>query len=257
MRIDDILCRITPNQALLHILNHLVTVLDIIDIDTVVGAAVILTDNHILGNVDQAAGQITGVRSTKRGIGKSLSRTTGRNEVFQDIQPFPVVGANWNLNRMAGGVCNQSAHSGKLANLVHGTTRTGIRHHEDRVVLAEVVFQGIGNLIRCIIPSPDDRIVALLIRDKASAVLFGNLVNLRVRLCQKLFLLRRNDGVRNGNRNGSFCRVFIALGLDFIQDFRSPGSAVDFNAAIDNISKLFFPYQESNLKIQEKTVSEF
>ena len=47
-------------------------------IDTLVGTAVLLTDDDILGNVDQAAGQVTGVCGTQRGIRQDPCGRLGR-----------------------------------------------------------------------------------------------------------------------------------------------------------------------------------
>ena len=100
-------------------------------------AAVHFTDNQILRYVNQSSGQITGVCSTQSGIGKSLSCTVRRDKILQYVQTFTEVGLNRKFNRMSGGIRHQSAHSGKLLNLLIGTTGTGVRHHKDVVVLIQ------------------------------------------------------------------------------------------------------------------------
>ncbi len=43
-----------------------------------IGSTVVLADDDILGYVDQAAGEVAGVRRTQRGIGQTLAGCRGR-----------------------------------------------------------------------------------------------------------------------------------------------------------------------------------
>ena len=58
--------------------------LDRRNVDTIQGTAVFFGDDHILRNVDKAACQVSGVRSFKRGIRKTFTRTVRRDEVFKN-----------------------------------------------------------------------------------------------------------------------------------------------------------------------------
>ena len=49
-------------------------------------AAIGLGDHHVLRHVDQATGQVTGVRGLQRGIGQALTSTVGRDEVLQNVR---------------------------------------------------------------------------------------------------------------------------------------------------------------------------
>ena len=87
----------------------------------VAGAAVVLADDYVLADVDHSAGKIAGVGGTQSGIGKSLTGASGRDEVLQNGQALTEVSLDWDLNGLTGGIGHQAAHTGKLADLVHGT----------------------------------------------------------------------------------------------------------------------------------------
>ena len=72
----EVLCQETSDKTLAELLNKLVALLNLVYLNTVFGTAVIRTDNNLLRNVNQTAGKITRVGCTKRGIGKSLTRTS-------------------------------------------------------------------------------------------------------------------------------------------------------------------------------------
>ena len=84
------------------------------DPDAVVRAAVVLVDDHVLGNVHQAAGQVTGVGRAQRGIGQTLARAVRRDEVFQRRQAFAEVRADGQRDDAPGRVGHQAAHTGQL-----------------------------------------------------------------------------------------------------------------------------------------------
>ena len=130
----DVVDRITAEQTLTQRLDDLVAFLDVLDPDALGRAAVVLADDDILRNVYQTAGQVTGVCGTKRGIGHALSSAAGRDEVFEGGQAFTEVGLDRDLDGLTGGGCHQASHTCQLTDLVDRASRTGIRHHVDRVV---------------------------------------------------------------------------------------------------------------------------
>jgi hypothetical protein len=60
--------------------------------DAVDGAAVVLGDDDVLGHVDQAPREVTGVGGLERGVGQALARAVGRDEVLEDGQALAEVG---------------------------------------------------------------------------------------------------------------------------------------------------------------------
>ena len=134
LRVTDVINRETAKQTLMQRLNDLIAFLDILDPDALGRAAVIFADDDILRNVNQSTSQVTRVRSTQCSIGHALSRATRRNEVFEYGQALTEVRLDRDFDGFTGGGCHQAAHTGQLTNLVDRTTRTGIRHHVNRVV---------------------------------------------------------------------------------------------------------------------------
>ncbi len=66
-------------------------------LDELLGAAVLLTDDHVLGDVDEAPGQIPGVRRTERRVRETLAGTVRRDEVLEHGQAFHEVGLDRTL----------------------------------------------------------------------------------------------------------------------------------------------------------------
>src|SRR3546814_6838887 len=60
-RIDDVLLRGTPEHALAERGDHLAAIDHRTDLEAAFGAAVLLDDDGVLGDVDQAARQIAGI----------------------------------------------------------------------------------------------------------------------------------------------------------------------------------------------------
>ena len=162
--IDHIAHGKTADQTLTEALDLLLALVDLRDPQAVGGAAVDLADDDVLRDIDHAAGQVTGVGGTQSGISQTLTSTTGRNEIFQNVQTFAVVCTNGHLDGVTGGVCQQAAHAGQLLDLVHRTTSTGVCHHIDLVVLGQVVCQSLGDLIGGCLPDVDGLVVTLVIR---------------------------------------------------------------------------------------------
>ncbi len=180
IRIRDCLGNITSGNSLLEALNRLLTVgkcLDLHKRDILARTAIHLTDNHILGHIHQTTCQVTGVRSTKRGVRKSLSRAMSRNEILQYVQSLTEIGLNRQLDGMAGGIRHQSAHSGKLLNLLIRTTGSRVSHHINIIIFIQSAEQVMRQLIVCILPGLNNLFIALLLRDQATAVVLGNLIH--------------------------------------------------------------------------------
>ena len=95
---------VTAYQTLMEGLDHAVAFADGGNHDALGGAAVLFPDDHVLRNVYQTAGQVTGVGGTQSGIGQTLTSASAGNEIFQNVQAFAVVGANGHLDGVTGGV---------------------------------------------------------------------------------------------------------------------------------------------------------
>ena len=110
--------REAAEQTLVQRLDDLIAFLDILDPDALGCAAVVLTDDDILRNVDQTAGQVTRVRGTQCGIGHTLSGAARCDKVFEYRQTLTEVGLDRDFDRLTGGGRHQAAHTGQLTDLV-------------------------------------------------------------------------------------------------------------------------------------------
>ena len=135
-------------------------------------------DDHVLGNVHELAGHVTGVRGLERGIGQTFAGAVRRDEVFQHGQTFAEVRQNRLLDDVAAGLGHQTAQTGELADLLFVTARAGIHHQINRIVflLALVLFEGaehdVGNLVRAMRPDIHDLVVTFAGGDDTLAILF-------------------------------------------------------------------------------------
>src|SRR5690606_37645619 len=93
---------------------------------TFLGATVVDLDHEILGNIHQAACQVSGVGGFQRGIGQTFTCTVRRDEVLQYVQAFAEVGGNRRFDDGAVGLGHQATHTGQLTNLRGRASRTGV-----------------------------------------------------------------------------------------------------------------------------------
>ena len=103
------------------------------DEDAVAGAAIALVDDHVLRDVHEAAGQVARIGGLERRIGQALTRAVRRDEVLQHVEAFAEVGGNRRLDDFAGRLGHQTAHAGKLTNLLFRSASAGVGHDVDRV----------------------------------------------------------------------------------------------------------------------------
>ena len=249
-RIPQIFCQIPTNQTFCQRFNQFTSVANLINFQTFCCTAVLFPNDNILGNINQTTGQVTRVSSTQCGICQTLSSTSGRDKVFQDVQTLSVIGTNRHLNGRTRCVGNQTTHTSQLTNLTDTTTGTRVRHHEDGVITIQTTLQCLGNVFRCTIPDLDKPLGLLCSGDITICILCIDICNLCISLCNNILLFFRDNGITNRNSNGCLSRVFKASCLNFIQYFRSCCRAVNLNAAIDNLTKLLLANQKCNFQIK-------
>ena len=212
--------------------------------------AVVLADDNVLRNVDESSGKVSGVRGTERRIGKSLSRASGGDEVFEDVESFTEVRLDRDFDGLLRSVGHQSAHTGELSDLVDASARAGIRHHLDGVVLVEVFAQRRGDVLRRLVPGRNGHSVALLVGDKTALELLDDLVDLLLGFGYDLLLLGRNGHIRDGNGDGASGGEAVAQRLDAVEDFGGLGGAVDLYALLDDLTELLLAADEGDLEVE-------
>ena len=104
--------------------------------NTFCGAAIVFGDDDVLRHVDQAAGQITGIGCLERRIGQTLAGAVRRDEVLQHVQTFAEVRGDRRFDDFARRLGHQTAHTGKLADLLFGSARAGVGHDVNRIEIA-------------------------------------------------------------------------------------------------------------------------
>ena len=82
-RVDDVLERDAAEDAVAERLDDLAGVLELGDADAVERAAVELGDDRVLRDVDEAAGEVAGVRRLERRVGEALAGAVRRDEVLE------------------------------------------------------------------------------------------------------------------------------------------------------------------------------
>ena len=214
------------------------------------GAAVGLTDDDILADIDHTAGKVTGVCGTKCGIGKTLSCTSGGDEVLQNGKAFTEVCLDWYLDGLTGGVSHKATHTGKLTDLVHRTTSAGVRHHVDRIVGVKAVLKCSGDILGGLFPLGDNEAVTLVIGNEAALELTLDLDDLLLSLAYEGLLRLRHGHVGDGDCDSALGGVLVAHCLDAVENFGRNGEAVLLDAAVNDIAQLLLADLEADLVIE-------
>ncbi len=180
-RVDNLFRRIPSQDALEELLGDLLALLLGLHRDTTDGVAVLFGDDHVLGHIHQAAGEVAGVRRLQRGVRQPLPGAVGTDEVLQDGKALLEVRRDRRLDDLALatghgllGLGHQATHPRELPDLVLGTTGAGVGHHVDRVeavtVFLNVTEHLLGHLAGGVRPEVDHLVVTLTIGDDAVLV---------------------------------------------------------------------------------------
>ena len=224
---------VTRGDAPDEVVVGLAAVLEHRHLDVLLGAAVGLADDHVLGDVDQTPRQVAGVGGAQGGVGETLSRAVRGDEVLEHRQALHEVGLDRALDDFTLRVGHQAAHPGELADLLERATRTRVGHHEDRVERVEVLDHRLGDLVGGGVPLLDDRLVALLLGDQAVVVLVGDVADELVVLVEDLLLLGRHDDVVLGDRDAGLRGVLEAEVLERVEHQRDRRRAVGLHEHVD------------------------
>src|SRR6516164_3310040 len=200
-------------DAALERSHHGAGVDDGADLDSRRGAAVLRRDDAVLRHVDQAPGEVAGVRGLERGIGEPLARAVRRVEVLEHREPFLEVADDRALDDLARRLGHQAAHAGELAHLLRRTACAGMRHHVDRVDLSRVAaavdpldrrnlaHHFVSDLVGRLRPGVDNLVVLLALGDQAVVVLLLEFLGERAGLLDDLPFGAGNHHVVLAERN--------------------------------------------------------
>ena len=110
------------------------------NVNSVGRAAVEFVDDHVLSNVDEAAREVAGIGGFERRVGQTFTSAVRRDEVFQHGEAFAEVRSDGLLDDFARGLGHQTAHTGKLPDLLLRTSSARVRHDVDRIDHALLVL---------------------------------------------------------------------------------------------------------------------
>ena len=249
--ITEVTDKVAADQTLVHLFDDLLARLDIKDLQTFVGMAVVVADDNLLRDVDQTTGQVTGVGGTQRGIGKTFTGAAGGDEVLQNVQTFTIIRSDRDFDGLTGGVGDQSAHTRELTDLAHGTTRAGVGHHVNRIISVQIILELVGNVVGRLFPDRQNLFVSFLIGTQTHVELFADRVDVLFGLGDDLLLLGRDIRVtdRDGDRPAG--GVLVALCLHVVQHDSGDLGAVHADAGVDDLAQLLFADEEVDLKLED------
>src|SRR5271154_3463888 len=250
-RVADVFERDAPQHAVAEAFDYLAAFDQRRHLDAVERAAIVLDDDRVLRHIDQAAGQVAGVRRLERGVGQALARAVSRDEVLQNRQTLAEVRRDRSLDDFTRRLRHQATESRQLANLLLGTAGARVGHDENRVerrpgdglalvVLAEDLGRqsfdnGAADLILNFGPDIDDLVVALAVGDDAVVVLLLNLADLLLRAVEQMRLLRRNGHVLDRDRDSRLGGEFEA---DVLQAVGENDRGLVAGAPIDDVDQV-------------------
>ena len=186
------------------------------DPGALLGAAIVLAGDHVLGNVDQAPRQVARVRRSKGGVGESLARAVGRDEVFEDRHALAEVAPHGHVDDATGGICHQATHAAQLADVALVTAGTRGGHHRHRASRIERLHHLVADLLGGVLPDRHDALVALILGDQAALELTVDRLDLIVSALEQPGLRGRDGDVVDGDGHAAARRVVEADRLDAV-----------------------------------------
>ena len=180
------------------------------------GAAVVLAGDDVLGDVHQAPGQVPGVGRAQGGVGEALAGAVGGDEVLEDGHPLAEVAPHGDVDDPAGRVGHQAAHRAQLADVALVPAGAGRGHHRDRAGRVERLHHLVGHARRGVLPDPDDLLVALVLGDEAALELAVDLGDGLVGRDEALGLVLRDLDVEQADRHAAAGGELEADALDAV-----------------------------------------
>src|SRR5579875_217721 len=225
-RVDYVLGQCSYEDPLLELDYHLVAFGDRLHDDTAAGVAVQIAHDHVLGHVDQAAGQIAGVGCLQSRVHKPLSGAVAGDDVFGDVQSLAEIGLDRQVDDLPLRVGHETAHADQLAYLADVPSGAGKGHHVHRVQAIEVVHDRLGQLIGGRRPGVDHLVVALDFRDLPALVAALRFLDLLFGGRDHPFFGFGNVEVVDGDRHTGFGGIAEAQIFQGVGQVRRAGGAV-------------------------------
>ncbi len=149
---------------------------------------------------------------------------------------------------MTGCILHQASHTCQLFDLLIRTTGSGIRHHEDVIVLIKSAQKKLGQMIIDFLPCGDYFLIALFICDQSTLVVAGDLVDGFLRLLKQLRLFLRDSHIRDGYRHSCAGGDMISHCLHGIKNLSGSGRTVGVDDLLQNLLQVSLFYHEINFR---------
>src|SRR3990172_9302939 len=203
-------------------------------VDAVQCAAVLLSYDSVLSDIDKPPGEVTGVGGLQGRVGQTLPGSVSRYEVLENRQALPEVSRNRRFDDLARRLCHQAPHSGQLSYLLRGTPGAGVGHDEYGVearrpsLSAVLVRDGVGRklsehflgyLFRGLRPDVYDLVVALAVGYETLVVLLLYLLDLFIGRVKQHALAGRYLNVIDTDRDAGLGRVLVAKVLQSVREY--------------------------------------
>ena len=185
-------------------------------------------------DVHQTTGQVTRVGGTKSGVRQTLSGAVGVDEVLQHRQALAERGLDRPRDELTLRVGHQTLHAGQRAGLGEVTRGTGVDDRDDRVVLRVVLPQRLADLFGGVLPDLDQRLVALVVVERAALVLLLDPVGFLLVAVEDLLLLRRHQHVghrHSDTRSGGPVEAGV---LELVHGLRDHDHRVALGQVVDD-----------------------
>ncbi len=217
-----------------------VSALDVGDPDAERGAAVLLADDQLLGDVDETAGQVARVGGTQRRVDQALAGAGRGDEVLERLETLAEVRLDRARDHVATRVGDEAAHAGDLAHLGHVAAGTRADHHVDRVeaLRLELDLHRVLDVLGGVGPDAHLLLAALTVGDDAAPELVLDLLGLLLVAVEQRALGLRRAHVVDRHREPRLRRVPVAQVLDPVEGGGDLGGRVVVGQALDDHAHL-------------------
>ena len=252
-RVHDVGGDGAAEDALAQRLDHFAALDQRLHRHAVGGPAIILGDDEVLRDVDEAAREVARVRGLQRRVGEALARAVRADEVLQHVQALAEVRRDRRLDDRAVRLRHQSAHPGELPDLRRRAARARVGHHVDRVERllldrlavavdhvdgAELRHHRLRDVVAGAAPDVDHLVVALALRDQARGVLRLDLLHLRFGLVDDLVLLLRHQHVVGRERDAAARREAVTRLHQLVGEDHGLAQPAAAEARVDDLRDL-------------------
>ena len=217
--------------------------------ETAQGAAVFFIDDDVVRDVDESAGEVSGVGRLEGGVSQTFSCTVGGNEVLQHGKSLFEVREDWVFDDLSAITAaflrfgHQTTHAGELTDLFFRSTGAGVHHHiygiEAVVVGTELIDECLGELAVDVRPGVDDLVVSLVVGDEAHVVVGGDLLYFVVAFFDDAFFFGWDEHVGEVEGEAALEGHVVTEVFDVVEELGGAGYAAGLDHVADDVAQGF------------------